>query len=119
VSFKIPNGPDIKLSSSDASKTFTALFAAFLAAYHDLLNPFQRGVYNQILTSEKPPIVSNIIPDFDRENKDHIGCLRALRGIGLIAPGDGGPWRADSRIVLTDFGRLLNTYLKDHWGRPA
>jgi hypothetical protein len=115
ISIQIPNGPRIQLSSNEASDVLSRLFNDFLLAYNELLNDYQKAIYRKILSHKDPPTVSELIPDFSRDNQDHIGCLRALRGIGLIRPGDNRSWTIDSRIVITKFGTSLNKYIKNSY----
>ena len=115
IEIQIPNGPVLRFSSSEAAETLSALFRDFIEVYEALLNEYQREVYRRILSYKVPPTVSQIIPGFDRETKEHLGCLRALRGIGLIRPETDESWNKDSRVVVTKFGASLNKYLRNSY----
>ena len=67
--------------------------------------------FQEILNSETKLHVEELISNFDRDNKDHIGALRALRGLGLIEPQGGGGWSNKSIIEVTAFGKVFVEYL--------
>lgn len=117
ISIQLPGGTVVQFSSRQAAEALSSVFRDFVEVYNDphVLDAYRREVYRRILSYDKPPTVSAIIPDFDRENEMQLGCLRALRGIGLIRPEDGQKWNSDSRIVLTKFGVSLNKYLRNSY----
>ncbi|MCI5211345.1 MAG: hypothetical protein D3910_21750 [Candidatus Electrothrix sp. ATG2] len=67
------------------------------------------------------PIVIDAIPSFNcesnewcqsKEGKEVIGMLRALRGLGLIQPREGGKWENKKHIEITKFGTEFKGYIK-------
>jgi len=112
ISIQLPSGPLVHFSSKQAADTLSGLFRDFIEVYGRLLSEYQREVFRRILSYQTPPTVSAVIPGFNREKPEHLGCLRALRGIGLISPENGEKWNSDSRIVVTKFGTSLDKYLR-------
>ena len=108
VTFRVPGRPVFKLSSNQAAETLSSLFSEFLDVYRKLLKPEQKQVYGRLLACSEPPRVSEVIPRFSRDREDDLGCLRALRGTGLIRPEADKRWESRRRGIVTDFGDSLN-----------
>ncbi len=93
----------------------------FEKTYSHLLKRAHLEFFSELFDYDNPPTVIRVIPGFDRESKEwgksekgkkSIGMLRALRGLGFIEPKDGGKWKSDSVIVLTEFGKEFKKHLK-------
>jgi hypothetical protein len=113
----LPGGIILKLTTKEAEKKLTELFNEFHFEYQALLRPEHKSFFQDLL-SRKPnnPNVNELFikhfgEQFDRNNEKHIGTLRALRGLGLIRPMDGGPWNGNSLIEITKFGNALTEKL--------
>jgi|GEM_PF-4762770 len=111
VKVVLPGLSEIEITPADAGGKISAILKEFLERYDSLLNNYQKDLYRRILSKNTPASVKDLIPDFDRINPKHIGALRALRGIGLIVPEREGSWNETSLIVLTKFGKEINTLL--------
>ncbi len=111
IKLNLPNEVGVEISSKEAEKALSQLFTEFYIIYHKSLRPDHRAYFHKILNTDTKLHVSELIEGFDRDNKDHIGALRALRGIGLIEPQGGGSWAADSVINVTSFGKVFVDYL--------
>ena len=103
---------ELVVPGAEAENALQDVFAGFLEQYDRLLRPFHRKVMETVLRSAVPRRVDEVIEGFDREDSEHIGCLRALRGLGLVVPEGGGAWRPEARIEVTGFGRSLTKYLQ-------
>lgn len=96
---------------------FTRMFENM---YTKLLKPEHIDFYRDIGKPADPPTVIEKFASFERteayeksdQGKQALGTLRALRGLGFIEPQKGGPWQADSHIVITDFGREMLKHMK-------
>ena len=93
----------------------------FEKTYSHLLKRTHLEFFSGLFAYDNPPTVIKVIPGFDRESKEWgkseegkkaIGMLRALRGLGFIEPKNGGEWKSDSNIVLTEFGKEFKKHLK-------
>jgi hypothetical protein len=89
--------------------------------YTKLLKEDHIKFYRTLLDFGRPPTVKEIIPDFNRESSDWresargrevIGMLRALRGLGFIEPKEGGEWKSDTHVMITEFGKEMHNYIK-------
>ncbi|MEJ2307857.1 MAG: hypothetical protein P8Z78_00910 [Gammaproteobacteria bacterium] len=100
------------MSNEDAEQALSQVFTEFYLVFNKLLHPNQKEYFRIILNSETKLRVNELIVGFDRNNKEHIGALRALRGLGLIEPKGGGSWEGDSVIEVTKFGSVFVSYLK-------
>lgn len=98
-------------SPADAGAKISAILNEFKDRYESLLNDYQKDLYRKICNKSSTARVKDLLPDFDRNKPEHIGALRALRGIGLIVPEKGGTWRDDSYIIITKFRRAINEFL--------
>ena len=107
----LPNDISFSISSDVAEKTLTQLFIEFYLTYNRLLKPWHKALFNKILAAKKELKVGELIEGFDHSNKDHIGALRALRGLGLIEPRNGGSWSTQSVIEISSFGQIFVKYL--------
>jgi hypothetical protein len=112
IRITLPGRASLEISAADAEKTLSAVFTEFYVVYSKLLHPSHKEYFQAILNGETKLRVRELIEGFDRKNEEHIGALRALRGLGLIEPKSGGPWKADSIIEVTKFGRVFVDYLK-------
>lgn len=113
VVVELPTGIKINLSSEQAGKKLSELFAEFHKVYEVLLKENQKQFFRMVLAHGKVPMVKEMLPEFTHENEEHIGTLRALRGFGLIVPAGGGSWKKESRIVVTDFGKAFTSYIQN------
>lgn len=111
VKVTIPGMTTVEISPADAGSKISAILNEFKDRYESLLNEYQKDLYRKICNKSSTARVKDLIPDFDRKKPEHIGALRALRGIGLIVPEKGGTWRDDSYIIITKFGRAINEFL--------
>lgn len=111
IRLTLPNDISLSISSDVAEKTLTQLFTEFYLTYNRLLKPWHKYLFDKILAAKKELKVGELIQGFDHENKDHIGALRALRGLGLIEPRNGGSWSEKSVIEITSFGQIFVKYL--------
>jgi len=112
IQLTLPNDISASITTETAKNTLTKLFTEFYVIYNSLLRPADKEYFEKILNSETKLHVRELIEDFDRENKEHIGVLRALRGLGLIQPKDGGSWKSESVIEVTSFGKIFVEHLK-------
>ncbi|QDU66189.1 hypothetical protein [Engelhardtia mirabilis] len=103
---------ELVVPASETESALQDVFAGFLEQYERLLRPFHREVMETVLRSVEPRRVDEVIEGFDRDDPEHIGCLRALRGLGLVVPAGGGAWSSETRIEVTAFGRSLTKYLR-------
>ncbi len=108
----LPNDVSFSIATDVAEKTLTNLFTEFYFTYNRLLKPSHKKLFETILLSETKLYVDELIPGFDRNNKEHIGALRALRGLGLIEPKHGGSWQNKSVIEITSFGKIFVEHLR-------
>lgn len=111
VKVTLPGLSEIEITPADAGGKISAILTEFKDRYESLLNDYQKDLYRRIESSEAPVSVKDLIPDFHRSNPDHIGALRALRGIGLVVPDKKGPWNEASAVVVTKFGREISAFL--------
>ena len=112
IKLTLPNNASVSVSSEDAGKTLSNLFTEFYVNYNVLLRSEHKRYFQKILQAETKLTVNDVIEGFDRGNKDHIGALRSIRGLGLIEPKGGGSWKAESVIEVTNFGKVFVEYLK-------
>ncbi|HFQ81009.1 MAG TPA: hypothetical protein ENK33_06510 [Desulfobacterales bacterium] len=112
LTLSLPNNITATITTEDAGKTLTRLFTEFYFAYNRLMRPWHKELFDKILNSETKLYVNELIPGFDRNNEEHIGALRALRGLGLIEPKYGGSWDSKSIIEVTSFGQVFVKYLR-------
>lgn len=111
VKVLIPGLSEIEITPADAGGKISAILKEFMERYELLLNYYQKDLYRRIISQKSPMSVKELIPNFDRKNPEHIGALRALRGIGLIVPEKEGPWDDNSKVVVTKFGQEINVLL--------
>jgi hypothetical protein len=111
VKISLPGSSEIEITPADAGWKISSILKEFMERYESLLNNYQKDLYRRIISKKAPISVKELIPDFDRNNPEHIGALRALRGIGLIVPENEGSWDEKSLIVVTKFGQEINTLL--------
>ena len=112
VKVSLPGLSEIEITPADAGGKISAILNEFMEQYKLLLNNYQKDLYRRIVSKKAPVPVKELIPDFDRNNSEHIGALRALRGIGLVVPEKDGSWDENSIIVVTKFGREINVLLE-------
>jgi hypothetical protein len=74
----------------------------------DQLSQEQFDLFQLIARASGRSTVLELIPDFkpDRENPGH-ERLRKLRGLALVRPDKGGPWKPEKHPVVTRYGRLV------------
>ena len=113
VKVSLPGLSEIEITPADAGGKISAILKEYLDRYESLLNHYQKDLYRRIVSKKSPVSVKELIPDFDRNNPEHIGALRSLRGIGLIVPEKEGSWSDNSIVVMTKFGQEINVLL-DH-----
>lgn len=111
LKFMLPNGVTATISSADAEATLNELFTEFYINYNTLVKTEQKKIFTDIVALERVVRVKELIPSFDRDNINHKGTLRALRGLGLIEPAGGGSWDPESIVLVTKFGRIFTKYL--------
>ena len=111
-SVQTEQGAKITMSDEESRAFIKDTFDALIEAYNGVLSESQRELFRQIADANRPLIVSKVIPNFDRNNPRHLGELRALRGMALIKPIEGARWDVGSRIILTDFGRKISSYIE-------
>jgi len=112
IKIKLPDGTEIMISDEEAEKTLSQLFNEFYVIYNKLLKPYMKLYFRCILKANRELYVKELIEGYDENKKEHIGTLRALRGLGLIEPKGGGSWSPDSIIEVTSFGKVFVDYLK-------
>jgi len=112
LTLSLPNNITATITTEVAGKTLTRLFTEFYFTYNRLMRPWHKELFEKILVSETKLHVSELIPGFDRKDEEHIGALRALRGLGLIEPKYGGSWNGKSIIEVTSFGQVFVEYLQ-------
>lgn len=112
IRITLPGQASVQITAEDAEQTLSQVFTEFYLVYSKLLHPRHKEYFHTILNAETRLHVSELIEGFDRKNEEHIGALRALRGLGLIEPKSGGSWKPDSIIEVTKFGRVFVDYLK-------
>ena len=112
IRITLPGQASIEVSTEDAEQALSQVFTEFYLVFNKLLHPTHKEFFRTILNSEAKLRVNELIAEFDRNNKEHIGVLRALRGLGLIEPKGGGPWKEESIIEVTKFGKVFVNYLK-------
>ena len=112
ITLSLPNNIKATITTEDAEKTLTRLFTEFYFMYNRLMRPWHKELFESILASETKLRVNELISGFDRNNEEHIGALRALRGLGLIEPKYGGSWDGKSIIEVTSFGQVFVDYLR-------
>jgi len=86
ISVEIANVGKLTLSSKEAGEKLSELFSEFDKVYKTLLKEEHRRFFRQVLDYEGTPPVKEMIPGFKRDSEEQLGMLRALRGLGLIAP---------------------------------
>ena len=93
----------------------------FEKTYSSVLKKSHMKFFREIGRTSSPPIISEVLPGFDRDSKEWlesdqgtktIGMLRALRGLGLIEPQGGGRWELDSKIIITELGKEFKSHIK-------
>lgn len=107
-SIKTKDGEEVKISN----KGFEEVFDSIIDSFKKMLNDEQIALYQQLVSNDEPTLVSDVIPNFDRTNPNHIGMLRSLRGLSLIKPYEEGAWDSNKKIVLTELGRKIAKYIK-------
>jgi hypothetical protein len=112
IKLSLPNNVSVSITSEEAETTLNQLFTEFYVAYRRLLRPWHKELFDRILASKTELQVNVLIPGFDTDNDEHIGALRALRGLGLIEPRYGGSWTPESLVEVTTFGKIYVKYLK-------
>ncbi len=112
VSIKMLPGVEISLGEKEAKGNLGQLFSELYCVYNRLLNTRHKKFFINLLHRADPSTVQEMIPDFDRNNRQHIGMLRGLRGLGMIEPEQGGTWKKETVILVTDFGRKFGTFLE-------
>lgn len=89
--------------------------------YSKLLKKSHIELYCNVMETKGTPTVIEMIPDFDRQSeewvksehgKEKLGMLRALRGLGFVEPKEGGKWKPEKHIVVTEFGREMYSHMK-------
>jgi hypothetical protein len=105
-------GNEINITPKEAGEQLSMLFSEFYKEY-GFLKDNEKQLFRLILDRQGTPKVQELLPGFTRENEIHLGTLRALRGLGLIKPVNGGKWRPEKEVTLTNFGKLVGNYLKD------
>ena len=114
LSITLPTGTSVSLSPKEASEKLTRLFRTFQSQYDTLLRPEHRDFFQEVLRrGDDLPIVRDLLSEEFERTPKQIGTLRALRGLGLIRPEGGGKWRADSKILTTEFGEVFTEYTRE------
>ena len=111
VKISLPGLSEIEISPADAGSKISSILNEFKDRYESLLSEHEKDLYRKICDKSSSVRVKDLIPDFDRKKPEHLGALRALRGIGLIVPEKDRNWNGDSYIVITRFGRAINEFL--------
>ena len=111
VTITLLPGVEIKLGEKDAQGDVGELIHELNNIYNRLLKKSHKEFFLELLKSDKEKKVIEVIPNFDHDNKEHIGKLRALRGLGMINPVGGGKWEADKYITKNGFGEKFSKFL--------
>lgn len=107
-------GIEFEASGDEFAKLFEKNYSYLLKRTHI-------NFFFELFNGKKFPMVVEVIPGFDRESeewvnskegREAIGMLRALRGLGFIKPKGGGKWLSNSNILITEFGKEFENYLK-------
>ncbi len=122
IKVKLPAIGEIEMSSVEAGEKLSELFSEFYTIYNQLLKEHERSLFRKILSLDHQATVSELLPEFKRDKKwlesdigeTQIGMLRAIRGLGLIAPVGGKEWKPESKIEVTKFGKSLTGYIKSY-----
>lgn len=113
VTLKFLPGVEITLGEKEANGELGDLIHELYNTFDKALKEDHQAFFIKLLKTDQNVSVNVAIPGFDRENKDQLGMLRALRGIGLIRPIGEGKWEADKIIEITNFGRKYKSFWID------
>lgn len=113
VTLNLLPGVEVRLGEKEAHGDIGELIEELYNVYNRALKKEHQVFFVKLLKYDRDVTVGAVIPKFDRNNKEHIGMLRALRGLGMIKPETGGSWSADKIIVITKFGRKFAKFLKE------
>lgn len=115
----------INITAKEASDELSELYSEFYLTYNRLLKDHERALFTEVknkIDQGEVPAVKDFFPDFNRQDSDWrktkegsraLGTLRALRGIGLIAPSGHQCWEADSKISVTRLGKVVTDRFKN------
>jgi len=109
---KTPAGFSFYFTRKEAKDLLQNFVESFLEVHNELLKEKHKHIYGALIKSDFPLKVKDVLPEFDRDNADQIGSMRALRGIGLIRPRGGGSWDKNKYIELTMFGKQFAKHSK-------
>lgn len=113
-------GPNIsfELDGATAQKTFKELFTEMDTVIRTLLTPSERALFLKVLDAKGGSKVGDIMNGFARE-PEKLKQLRALRGVSLIRPAEGGNWQVDKTIQVTTLGRIVGEHMRGALEQPA
>ena len=112
-SYETDKGIRISMNEKETQNVLKDFLETFFDSYEKLLNNEQKSLFLKILNERKLLKVDEVILNYDRSNPEHIGRLRALRGLGLIKPHEGGSWTGDTHIEITQFGEKITRFLNE------
>jgi hypothetical protein len=112
LSVKFPSGAEVSASGPNADEKIRAALRDMDDVFRHMLKDEQIRFFLSLANTDKQKRVFDVFPNFTREDKVSMGTLRALRGLGLIEPVNGGKWEGEKLIYVTPFGERKTSSLK-------
>lgn len=108
-------GNEFKLTTTEATSALTDIFGEIDVLVRDHLTTDEKLLLLKVggFTPYQYTVIE-AVPTFTHElNSPTLKMLRALRGAYLVRPLEGGKWRPEKHIQLTNFGSLVLKYKRE------
>jgi hypothetical protein len=105
-------GAEFKLTAGEAADALSDVFNEIDSILESHLTKEEKVLFLKVIRAPKTLMVEDLFPGFKRDTDQH-KMLRALRGVYFIRPVEGGTWRSEKHIELTNLGRLVARHKKD------
>jgi hypothetical protein len=105
-------GAEFKLTAGEAADALSDVFNEIDSILESHLTREEKKLFLKIISVPKTLAVQDLFSGFRRDTDEH-KMLRALRGVYFIRPVEGGTWKTDKHIEVTNLGRLVARHKRD------